>query len=276
MRTKTFVIGIVSLLILVAGGYYYSTVNADFKEKSTAYISKYILGETEEIFQPKIEKEVYAIADGTGSRYLNYAIPELNTVFIKKVLDAMYNRDGGKFWLSYIDRDSKNNQVLYIRIEPRKKMTKPVRKDGETSFSYSDRVKEWKQKVPEYRKDSVRHLNRFIAERDEFINQANVMLKKVYTKGTIDNQWTDAIGTLNAAVSTVSQSNNDTSEKFIVCFSDMEQDAPYLSPKPVLDRIPSNIRVLAVNPVQGSSRMIADNILEIEHTDRLLEIMFNH
>lgn len=276
MKTKAIVIGIVSLLILVAGGYYYSTVNAEFKEKSTAFIGKHILGETEEIVEAKIEKEVYAIADGTGSRYLNYAIPELDTVFIRNVLDAMYNHDGGKFWLSYIDRDSKNNQVLYIRIEPRKKTTKPVRKDGETSFSYSNRLKEWEQKVPEYRQDSARHLNQFIAERDKFINKALAMLKKVYTKGTSDNQWTDAVGSLNAAVSAVSQSTNDMSEKYIVCFSDMEQDAPYLSPKPVLNGIPSNIRVLAVNPVQGSSRMIADNILEIEHTDRLFEIMFNH
>lgn len=276
MKIKVIVIGIVSLLILVAGGYYYSTVNAEFKEKSTAFIGKHILGETEEIVEPKIVKEVYAIADGTGSRYLNYAIPELDTVFIRNALNAMYNQDGGKFWLSYIDRDSKNNNVLYIRIEPQKRTTKPVRKDGETSFSYSNRVKEWEQKIPEYRQDSIKHLNHFITGRDKFIKQSVVLLKKVYTKGTSDNQWTDAIGSINAAVSTVSQSTNDTSEKYIVCFSDMEQDAPYLSPKPVLNRIPSNIRVLAVNPVQGSSRMIAENILEIEHTDRLLEIMFKH
>jgi hypothetical protein len=275
MNTKFIIIGIVTLLILSAGGYYYSSVNTEFKEKSTAFIGKHILGETEEIVESKIEKEVYAIADGTGSRYLNYAIPELDTEFIRNVLDAMYNQDGGKFWLSYIDRDSKNNQVLYIRIEPRKKTTKPVRKDGETSFDYSNRVQDWEQNIPEYRKDSINHLNHFITERDKFIIQAFVQLKKVYTKGTSDNQWTDAIGSLNAAVSTVSQSDNVTSEKYIVCFSDMEQDAPYLSPKPVLNGIPSNIRVLAVNPVQGSSRMIADNILEIEHTDRLFEIMFN-
>jgi hypothetical protein len=276
MKTKAIVIGIISLLILVAGGYYYSTVNAEFKEKSTAFIGKHILGETAEIVEPKIEKEIYAIADGTGSRYLNYAIPELDTLFIKNVLNAMYNQDGGKFWLSYIDRDSKNNQVLYIRIEPVKKTLKPVRKDGETSFSFSNRLKEWEQKIPGYRQDSARHLNQFIAERDKFINQALVMLKKVYTKGTSDNEWTDVVGSLNAAVSTVSRSASDTSESYIVCFSDMEQDAPYLSPKSVLNGIPSNIQVLAVNPVQGSSRMIADNILEIEHSDRLFEIMFNH
>ncbi len=274
MKTKTNVILIVSLLILTVGGYYYSTVNAEFKEKSTAFIGKHILGEAEEIVETKIEKEVYAIADGTGSRF-KLAIPELDTVFIRNVLDAMYNQDGGKFWLSYIDRDSKNNQVLYIRIEPRKTTTKPVRKDGETSFDYSNRVQTWEQKIPLYRKDSINHLKQFINERDKFIKQAFVQLKKVYTKGTSDNQWTDAIGSLNAAVSTVSQSDNDTSEKYIVCFSDMEQDAPYLNPKPVLNGIPSNIRVLAVNPVQGSSRMITDNILEIEHTDRLFEIMFN-
>lgn len=275
MKTKAIVIGAVSLLILVAGGYYYSTVNAVFKEKSIAFINEHLLGKTEEPVKTQVEKEVYVIADGTGSRYQNYAIPELDTLFIRKVLDAMYDHDGGRFWLSYIDQDSKNNQVLYIKVDMRKKTTKPVRIEGETSFAYSNRKKNWELGIPQLKLDSIRHLNQFISQRDRFITQANEMLKKVYTKGTSDNLWTDATGSLNAAVSTVSQSNNDTSEIYIVCFSDMEQDTPYLSPKSVLNEIPFNIKVFAVNPVKGSSRMIADNILEIEHTDRLFEIMFN-
>jgi hypothetical protein len=275
MKTKVIVIGIVSLLITVAGGYYYSTVNAEFKEKNTAFIAKHILGKTEEIVAPKIEKEVYVIADGTGSRYLNYAIPELDTVFINNILNLLYDHDGGKFWLSYIDQNSKNNQVLYMKVEPRRRTTKPIRKEGETSFSYSSRVKDWENTKPEYRHDSISHLNHFVSYRDEFIEQANAMLNKIYIKGTIDNQWTDAIGSLNSAVLTISQSANNTSDKYIVCFSDMEQDAPYLNPQPVLNSIPSEIQVLAVNPMQGSSQMISDNILEVEHVDRLLEIMFN-
>lgn len=275
MKSKAVIIVIIALLVILVGGYYYSTINPDFKEKSTEIIGKHVLGKSDEVVEDKIEKEIYAIADGTGSRYINYAIPELEVGFIENVLNEMYDHDGGKFWLSYIDRDSKNNQVLYIKVEPRKRSTKPTRKNGETSFSYSSRLKDWSSKIDEYKQDSIDHYHRFIEERDKFVTQSKSLLHRVYKKGTSDNQWTDAVGSLNSAISTVSQSINPSSEKYIVCFSDMEQDAPYLSPKPELKGIPSDIRVLAVNPMQGSSSMIVENILEIEHTDRLFEIMFN-
>lgn len=111
MRTRTNVIGIVTLLVIAAGCYYYSTVNAQFKKKSTALISKHILGEGEEIIEPKVEKEVYVLVKGTGIRYLNYAIPEIDTAFIRDALNAMYEEDGGKFWLSYIDRNGKSPRI---------------------------------------------------------------------------------------------------------------------------------------------------------------------
>jgi len=276
MKTKKFLIGIVALLILSGAGYYYSTVTVEFKESCVLFFNRHLLGKSNEIVQLKVPVEVYAIADGTGSRYINYAIPELNTGFIENILENMYNHDGGKFWLSYIDRDSKNNQVLYINVKPRLGTEKPKRKNGETSFAYSSRLKDWKNNLEVFRKDSASHFNDYTTKMNLFIKEAEILLKKVYTKGTSDNQWTDAIGSINSAVATLSQSDIENSKKYIVCFSDMEQDAPYLNPAPVLNEIPNSINVLAVNPMQGSSKKITESILEIEHTDRLYEILFNN
>jgi hypothetical protein len=274
MKSRSIIIGIVTLLLLVGGGYYYSTVNPDFKAKSASLIQKHILGETEEFIENVVTKNIYAIADGTASRYLDYAIPELDVRFITTTLNSLYDGDGGKFWLSYIDRDSKNNEVLYLKVEARKTRRAPAREAGETSFAYSNRLQEWNSRSDLFQQDSIQHLNQFIQDREEFLGKASTLLQRVYTKGSADNQWTDAIGSLNSAISAISQGWNTGSEKYVVCFSDMEQSVPNPGSFPKLNEIPSGVQVLALNPVPGSSKMISADIQEIEHPDRLSEIIF--
>jgi hypothetical protein len=276
MNKKTLIIGIAAILLLSGAAYYYSTINDEFKSSCVKFIDTHLLGKSNDVILKKVPIEIYAIADGTGSRYLNYAIPELNTEFIEITLDKMYHKDGGRFWLSYIDRNSKNNKVLYFNVPSILETEMPKRKNGETSFSFTSRLKDWESKKGNFRKDSITLFNNYILEKNIFLDNCKKELRKVYTKGTPDNQWTDIIGSLNSAVATLSQFSVKNSKKFVVCFSDMEQDAPYLKPTPVLTEIPRDIAVLAVNPMQGSSKKIIENILEIEHTSRLYEIMFNN
>lgn len=266
------IITIAVVLLLAGTGVYFTN------DSAKKLINQNILGifPPEDPETPTPEIWIYNIADGTGSTYVNYAIPRVTTDFISAILDQMYAQTGGRYWLSYTDRDSRNNQVLYLPVPKQiRKAEKPIRKPGETSFDFTKRIKAWEAVTINFEADSIEDLRTYQDAKTTFLVECEALLSnKVYVKST-DNQGTDLISILNASLQTLTTENTTMPvEKYVVCFSDMQQDAPHLNPKPQLGSLPSEVRLMAVNPVQGSSNKVTDQLLEIEHPNRVLEIIF--
>ncbi len=256
------------------GGYVWTILDESEKKIAVDLVNENFLGKTEEIIVANEPLNIFLIADGTGSRYTKYAIPELDSTFIANVIKKVHMKDGGKVWLTHVDNVSKNNSVYYLPVDPILEHSVPIRKNGETSFAFSSRLANWKNQRSNFSKDSLANEIEFFKSTDQFIQKCQKLLGKVYTKGTPENQWTDIIGILNSAITTLEQLDHNDGRKIIVCFSDMEQDAPYLKPEPVLRDIPVDITILVVNPALGSSKKVTDQVIEIEHTSRVYELCF--
>jgi hypothetical protein len=240
-------------------------------------VDKYVLGKEEPLPPAPIEPErwVYVLADGTGSTYGTYAIPKVSAQWLAKVLDEMYHVSGGRLYLSHIDKDSRNNEVLYVSV-PKQivPITKPQRRSGEISFEFTKRLKEWESLVLNMQADSIAIAKKYALQKAEFLKGSEELLRTtVYVKSS-DNQWTDIIGILNASFVTLQNDRETQAKKYVVGFSDYIQDAPYLKITK-LDSIPQDIQLVAVNPVQNSSKKITDSLIEFEHPARVIETMFN-
>ena len=258
------------LLGAVAGLYFYIP-------SAQQAIDTYILG-TEEIAPPvplEPEKSIYVLADGTGSTYGTYAIPKVTIEWIEKVLDKTYETSGGRFYLSHIDNDSRNNEVLYTSI-PKQHLvpSKPERKNGEISFEYSKRIRDWESNLTSVKKDSAQTALKFKEDKAKFLSQCSDLLtQKVYVNSK-SNHWTDIIGILNAAFISLQNGQESTTVKYVVGFSDFIQDAPHIKGIK-LAPTPEDVELIAVNPVQNSSNKVTDKLIEYEHPDRVIEHIFN-
>lgn len=254
-----------------------TTLSYFFSPSAKQTIEKYIFG-LEEVAPPPDtpERWIYVLADGTGSAHSTYAIPKVTTSWIGQVLDEMYQSSGGRFYLSHIDRDSRNNQVLYLSvpkiiIPP----SEPLRSDGEISFEYTNRLNIWKESLYQHKADSISVAEAYIKSKNQFLQECSELLSsKVYVKSE-DNQWTDIIGILNASFITMSNEQRTGVEKYVVGFSDYIHDAPYLKGIK-LDSVPPDVQLIAVNPIQNSSEKITTNIVEFEHPQRVIETIFKN
>lgn len=270
MKGKAIIIVAILVAGIAAGAYFLSP-------EAKELIDLYIIGK-EKPAPPIIEepeKWVYVLADGTGSTYGTYCIPKVTKEWLGEVADNMYFTTGGKLYLSHIDRDSRNNQVIYISVPAQlSATTRPIRKEGEISFDYSKRVKEWEFSLEKSKADSVLVAKEFANAKAEFLVEcADLLSQKVYVKSS-DNQWTDIIGILNASFVTMENEPDENAIKYVVGFSDFIQDAPHLK-NAKLDNIPNNVHLLAVNPVQNSSKKVTTNVVEYEHPQRVIELIFN-
>lgn len=258
---------VVSGLLL---GYYVYSKNTVFKD----FIDENIIGKKlETVVIP--EKWVYLIADGTGSGFIDYRIPKIETDFIDRLCDSV-RKTGGKVWLNFIDKNSKNNTCLYFQILKNSNLeTEPVRRNGESPYSYEERVTKWKTSIDKMKSDSVKSEEIYYKRKTDFINKCDDLLRKqVYIGNSINNKQSDVIGLLNAAFKSFGVGLKETSNKYIVAFSDLQQDTPDLNPLPELDAIPEGLNIMMINPVPGSSNKCIDEITEIESSDRALEIIF--
>jgi len=263
----------ITILLLIAAAYVYFQKPDVLNSISDIIIEKPHTA----VKRVKPKTAVYLIADPTGSTYMNYAIPPIDTVFISNLTDIIYRSGGGYLWLSYIDRNSKNNKVEYMKIiAPVNRTARPERFSGETYNEYDKRIKEYEASMKNFTQDSLNNYNTYLSDKKEYLELCFELLNKIYVKGLPDNQWSDVIGSLNAAFYSLNTVQDSSAKKYTVCFSDLQQDTPYLNPKPALNSIPSDIKIIAINPVPGSSKMVTNNVVVLDYPVRVSEYIMKN
>jgi len=270
MKNKT-TISILATILILTGIYFYFT-NKEFNH----YVKKNILSENKDT-EDKKEYEVYCIADGTYSVNTDYAIPQIDINFIEMMIDSIHFNGSGKLWLTYIDKTSKNNRTYYFAI-PALIHTEqyPKERSGESSFDYQDRVNKWKENTSRNKVDSTEKERTFYEKKKEFMSKCDSLLKQtVYVKNN-DNRFSDVIGTLNSAFRSLIGHNTSNTQKFVVAFSDLQQDMPGSKELPELDPIPERVTLIATNPAPGSSNRCTDEVEEVDSPERVFESIFKN
>ncbi|QQS30000.1 MAG: hypothetical protein IPM47_03345 [Sphingobacteriales bacterium] len=269
MKSSVKIIAILTLLGVATGFYF---LNSTGKQVIDRYIIGVVIPPPATPIEP--EKIIYVLADGTGSTKSPHNIPQVTIDWIEKVLDTMYVTSGGKFYISHVDNDSRNNEVLYISVPSQVLVPlKPERENGEISFEYSKRLRDWENSLDAVKKDSDKTAIQFKKAKVAFLADCSELLNnKVYVKSK-NNLSTDIIGILNAAFITLQNNQNNEGKKYVVGFSDFIQAAPNINIK--LNSSFEGVQIIAVNPVQNSSKkMVTDKLIQLEHPNRVIETIF--
>jgi len=279
-KIKKNIIIITVITLVVTSGYFYLT-NATFKTVANEFIANNITGKDlpPSVVKPRYQNWIYFIADGTGDCYIKYAIPKVELEHLSRTADSIHQGNGGRLWLSYFDSDSKNNQCIYFLVSHcLVKQAKPAVESGETSFQTSDKLKAWQKMTENFTQDSLDSEANYQIQKEKFLKVCEAMLtQKVYVKGLKENEWSDIIGGLNSSFNTFNAITDTTpAYKYVVAFSDLQNDAPYLQPKPQLKNIPGGVKLIAVNPAPGSSKKCTQDVMELEVPDRVFETIFHN
>ncbi len=278
-KSKTITIVLVVTAILI-GGFFYFT-NENFKAAANGFVEKNLIGKDAPppVAKPVYENWIYYVADGTGDCYIKYAIPKVELEHLSRAADSIHRHNGGRLWLSYFDNDSKNNLCIYMSVPAfAEKQPKPETKSGETSFEADDKLKAWEKATENFSFDSLTKEKLYQQQKGKFLKECETVLStKVYVKGLKENLWSDIIGGLNSSFKTFNAISDTTpAHKYLVAFSDLQNDAPYLNPKPTLENIPTGVKVIAVNPAPGSSKKCTQEVTELEAPERVFETIFKN
>jgi len=218
---------------------------------------------------------VIVTADGTGSGSTRYSIPRVDTEFLREVAELIKTAGaGGRIYLNYIDRDSRNNPLEVLNIPSIEKYPeKPVIGSGANILDQQNLEEGWLNGIPAFKADSLEQEERFQSALTGFLKKCDRLLEKIYSGKTPDNAWSDVNGNLNSSIRLLSQPSHALVDKYIFLFSDCQHELPAGTAGQQLELIPGDIRVFSLNPVPGSSPMVSEDIEVLEHQSRVFEIL---
>ena len=99
-KMKKIMIAIIVIAIAATGSYFYFT-NSKFKNAANQFVEKNITGK--DAVPPatsiKYLRDVYYVADGTGSGYTQYLVPKIEIPHLNRMADSIHWHGGGRLWL---------------------------------------------------------------------------------------------------------------------------------------------------------------------------------
>jgi hypothetical protein len=196
-----------------------------------------------------------------------FAIPRIDTAHISQLIDWQYQHRGGKYSLTFIDNNSKDNDVKYFAVpEPAHRDPAPVQKEGEISYEYYNQKNAYNLYLQKFIADSTYDANKFYQKKRQFLKECYLFLNStVYVEGSPTHRRTDAVGSLNASFKSMNMSPVSL-QKFLIIFSDLEDNVD----SKLMDQ-PDDIKVIVVNPVPGSTKKILGEVPEVQAKSEVLE-----
>lgn len=272
MSTGIFKIAIVIVTIL-GGCYLLLKFNPQLQLKPWIKPIYEIYGLVEEPVVPEIYNAVFCIFDPSGSGKSTYSVPIISVYFIKQLIAVIAEKGHGEIWLTFIDRSALNNKVLHFTIpEKMKAFEPPVRKAGQLKGEYD-------RNLEEFRADSTKNASKMVAElqnyneaKDKFLMECSEMIDKGYAPKKTYEDYSDIIGSLNAAVRSLETVDSDSIHfRSILLISDGVQDVPACDTKQHLKKIPDDVMMVTVNFGGSLNSVIAGKSVEVDNLDRGLE-----
>jgi hypothetical protein len=261
-----------SILILIfitaPAGYFYYT-DSDFKSS----VHKLINSKSSD--NPKheaVHNSVFAIFDPSGSGRNTYSVPRIDTAYVKKLIKRIRDNGSGDLWVSYIDKDALNNNVLHISVARAPvKPQKPERTAGEPRIKFNERTAEYEKAIDGYQRQ-IEHSNQaFEGKVNQFAKEVQRMIKKAYAPKKSGDDYSDVIGSINTGNRALSSIDTaDTNFRTLLLISDGVQDLKPGSKPTELKAIPSDIQMITVNHSGSDKNVVARRTINLATLDQAL------
>lgn len=272
MNKTIFIIAFV-ITAFLGGSYLLIRFNPELQSKSWIKPIAEVYCLVKEPVTPESYNAVFCIFDPSGSGKSTYSVPIISVDFIKQMIDAIAEKGQGELWLTFIDRSALNNKVLHFTIAERlMAFDTPVRKAGELKGEYD-------RKLLAFRVDSVKNALKITAElqnnneaKEKFLKECSELIAKGYAPKKPYEDFSDVIGTLNAAVRSLATVDSDSIHfRSILLVSDGVQDILAGDARQQLKEIPNDIMLVTVNHGGSLKSVVAGTSVEVDNLDRGME-----
>ncbi len=272
MNRTNFIIAFVIAAIL-GGSYLVIKFNPQLQSKPWIKPIAEVYGLIKEPVVPESYNAVFCIFDPSGSGKSTYSVPIITVDFIQQMISSIADKGHGELWLTFVDRCALNNKVLHFSIpEKMKAFEPPVRKAGQLKGEYD-------RELAEFRTDSAKNASKMTAElqnyneaKEKFLKECSEMITKGYAPKKSYEDYSDVIGSLNAAFRSLATLDSDSLHfRSILLISDGVQDIPASDTKQQLREIPSDILLVTVNNSGSMNSVVAGSSVEVDNLDRGLD-----
>lgn len=267
---KTILIIAALVAAIIGGGYYFINSNPKVKAQAEKFG---ILDAPPPTPVPPVHNSVFIVFDPSGSGNTSYSVPRIDTNYINQVISQIQSIGFGDLWLTYIDMNGSNNDVLHFSIpKPIPKLEPPVRKTGERTGDFNKRYAAFKQDSTTKVKEIVAFWESFNAEKGKFIASCQKMISTGYGPKKPGTDYSDCIGSINAAFRSLETIKPDTvTFRSLLLISDGEQSNRYDTPKQKLGDIPQGLTIVTVNHSGSKNNVLHGHCTEIDNLDRAME-----
>lgn len=232
-----------------------------------------VFGLVKEPVIPESHNAVFVIFDPSGSGKSTYSVPIISVDFIRQMIASIADKGQGELWLTFVDRSALNNKVLHFTIpEKMQAFEPPLRKAGQLKGEYD-------RELAEFRADSAKNATKMTTElqsyneaKEKFLKECSEMITKGYAPKKSYEDFSDVIGSLNAAVRSLATLNSDSIHfRSIFLISDGVQDIPAGDTRQQLNEIPDDVMLVTVNHGGSLNSVVAGKSTEVDNLDRGLE-----
>lgn len=216
---------------------------------------------------------VFIIFDPSGSGTSSYSVPKISTEYITKLIDCIAELGNGDLWLTYVDKDSKNNKVLHFDVaKTPSTMQRPNRQSGERKGEYDRRVAKFESDSVKEAKEIAAYTQVYEERQMQFLSECQGMIDAGYAPKKSGEDFSDCIGSLNTALRSLATVQHDSINfRSILFISDGVQDLKAGAAKQKLKTIPEDIKVVTISHSGSKNNVVAGRSIEVENLDRGLE-----
>lgn len=266
---------LIAIVIAVALGGSYFIIKSNPKFQSNPWIKPIaeVYGLVNEEAVPENYNAVFCIFDPSGSGRSTYSVPIITIDFIKQMISAIENKGHGELWLSFIDRSALNNKVLHFTI-PRtiKSFGPPVRETFQLKGEYDKKLADFRTDSAKIITEMTTRLQNYNEAKVKFLNECNEMIASGYAPKNPNEDYSDVIGSLNAAIRSLGTLDSDSTNFLsILLISDGVHDTPADDVIQELKEIPEYIMLVTVNYGGSLKSVVAGSSVEVDNLDRGLE-----
>ena len=263
---KTIFIIAFTLTGLFGLGYYFISTNHEMKNLA----EKMGLIEIPKKIIPQSYNAVFVIFDPSGSGRSTYSVPRITTGFINNLIDSIETKGSGDLWLSYISRSAYNTNVLHFAIPKMPvALQPPVRQAGERLGEFHLRQQKFSQDSLLHTTEIQKALKNFDNTKNRILKACDKMISQAYAPKKPGQDYSDIIGSLNAAVRVFSTVPHDSTHfRSILLISDGVQDVPKSDPHETLSPIPVDVLTIEINHSGSRNDLLAGKSVEFSSLER--------
>lgn len=266
---KTILTIAVIVALLIGGGYYLIQSNPEVKAQAEKYG---IMDAPPPAPVLPVSNSVFIVFDPSGSGSTSYSVPRIDTNYINQVIAQIQSNGYGDVWLTYIDMNGSNNDVLHFSIpQAIRKLEAPVRKSGERKGDFDKRMAAFQQDSTAKAKEIEASWNSYEAGKKKFIASCQQMIASGYGPKKPGTDYSDCIGSINAALRSMETITPDSLHfRSLLLISDGEQSNRYDTPKQKLSELPKDLTVVTVNHSGSKNNVLHGHTIELDNLDRAL------